>query len=62
MPPIGPSSYGSESGIEGLDAYLRTNFVAEIEALAAPGGLSRTIATTKCCTPFRHSAMPPLAP
>jgi succinate-semialdehyde dehydrogenase/glutarate-semialdehyde dehydrogenase len=27
---VNESGYGSESGIEGLDAYLRTKFVTEI--------------------------------
>ncbi|WP_287196262.1 hypothetical protein [Mesorhizobium sp.] len=37
MPHIGPSSYGSESGIEVLDAYLRTNFVAEMRGARRAG-------------------------
>lgn len=31
---VNESGYGSESGIEGLDAYLRTKFVTEMQSEA----------------------------
>jgi acyl-CoA reductase-like NAD-dependent aldehyde dehydrogenase len=34
---VGDSGYGSESGIEGLDAYLSTKFVHQFPAFEAPG-------------------------